>query len=126
MAAAPPAVARSASCQSEILRLMGGRLLLRILIAWGVNIVALLVIDWIFSGVEIGRWWSVILGAAVLGIDTCPMEGIQPPKYDEILGLTGTNFATVVACAAGYRLPDDKYATTKKVRFKHEDVIVRV
>ena len=47
---------------------MAGRLLLRILIAWGVNIVALLVIDWVFSGVEIGRWWSVILGAAVLGI----------------------------------------------------------
>ena len=64
--------------------------------------------------------------AAVLGIDTCPMEGIQPPKYDEILGLAGSNYATVVACAAGYRLPDDKYATTKKVRFKHEDVIVRM
>jgi putative membrane protein len=47
---------------------MAGPLLLRILIAWGVNIVALLVIDWLFDGVEIGRWGSVILGAAVLGI----------------------------------------------------------
>jgi nitroreductase len=64
--------------------------------------------------------------AAVLGIDTCPMEGIEPAKYDEILGLGASNYATSVACAAGYRLPDDKYATMKKVRFKPEDVIVRI
>lgn len=64
--------------------------------------------------------------AAVVGIDTCPMEGIEPEKYDEILGLKGSNYATVVACAAGYRLPEDKYASTKKVRFKPEDVIVRI
>ena len=65
-------------------------------------------------------------GAALLGVDTCPMEGIEPAKYDEILGLGGTGYATVVACAAGYRLPDDKYATTPKVRFKVEDVVQRV
>ncbi len=64
--------------------------------------------------------------AAVLAIDTCPMEGIEPKKYDELLGLTGTKFATVVGCAAGFRLPDDKYASMKKVRFKPEDVIVRI
>lgn len=64
--------------------------------------------------------------AAVLGVDTCPMEGIEPAKYDEILGLAGTEFATVVACAAGYRVADDKYATAKKVRFKTEDVVVRI
>ncbi len=64
--------------------------------------------------------------AAVLGIDTCPMEGIEPAKYDEILGLAGSDYGTVVACAAGYRLSDDKYASAKKVRFKPEDVIVRI
>lgn len=64
--------------------------------------------------------------AALLGVDTCPMEGIEPEKYDEILGLSGTSYATAVACAAGYRLPDDKYATAKKVRFRVEDVVVRV
>jgi nitroreductase len=64
--------------------------------------------------------------AAVLGVDTCPMEGIEPSKYDEILGLAGTEFGTVVACAAGYRVADDKYATAKKVRFKTEDVVVRI
>jgi putative membrane protein len=55
---------------------MAGRLLLRILIAWGVNIVALLVIDWLFDGVEIERWGSVILGAAVLGIANAILKPI--------------------------------------------------
>jgi nitroreductase len=63
--------------------------------------------------------------AAVVGVDTCPMEGIDPEKFDSILALQGTGFATVVACAAGYRAADDKYATIKKVRFKPDDVIVR-
>lgn len=67
-----------------------------------------------------------MVSAAVMGVDTCPMEGIEPEKYDEILGLAGSNYSTVVACAAGYRALDDKYANTKKVRFKPEDVIVRV
>ena len=42
--------------------------LVGLLIGWGVNIVALLVVDWLFGSVEIGRWGSVLLGAAVLGL----------------------------------------------------------
>lgn len=61
--------------------------------------------------------------AALLGVDTCPMEGIVPPEYDRVLGLAGTEYATVVACAAGYRAADDKYATAKKVRFPGHEVI---
>lgn len=69
---------------------------------------------------------SFMTAAAVIGIDTCPMEGIVPAKYDEVLGLTGTGYATILACPAGYRAHDDKYAATPKVRFKHEDVIKRI
>jgi nitroreductase len=69
---------------------------------------------------------SFLTAAAMLGVDTCPMEGIEPDKFDEILALAGTNYTTIVACAAGYRAADDKYATTKKVRFKPDDVIVRI
>lgn len=64
--------------------------------------------------------------AAVMGIDTCPMEGFEPPKFDQILGLTGTELTSVVACAAGYRFVDERYASLKKVRFKTEDVVVRI
>ncbi len=38
------------------------------LVGWGVNVVALLVIDALFDGVEIGRWGSILLGGAVLGL----------------------------------------------------------
>ncbi len=64
--------------------------------------------------------------AALLGVDACPMEGIEPPKYDEILGLAAQGYTTLCACAAGYRAADDKYATMKKVRFKSADVIQHV
>jgi nitroreductase len=64
--------------------------------------------------------------AALLGIDTCPMEGIDPAKYDEILGLTGTGYTTLCACPAGYRAADDKYATAPKVRFPLSEVIAHL
>ncbi|HKB89053.1 MAG TPA: NAD(P)H-dependent oxidoreductase [Opitutaceae bacterium] len=66
---------------------------------------------------------NFMTSAAVLGIDTCPMEGIDAAKYDEVLGLPAKGFSTVVACAAGHRAADDKYATHKKVRFSASEVI---
>jgi putative membrane protein len=47
---------------------MGQGLLIRALVGWGVNIVALIVVDWLFDSVNIGRWGSLLLGAAVLGL----------------------------------------------------------
>jgi nitroreductase len=61
--------------------------------------------------------------AAVLKIDTCPMEGISPPHYDEILGLKNTGYQTAVACAVGYRSAEDKYALAKKVRFDRDKLV---
>jgi nitroreductase len=51
-------------------------------------------------------------------IDACPMEGIIPAKYDEILELNKKGLTATVACCVGYRHPDDKYQHVKKVR-KH-------
>ena len=56
-------------------------------------------------------------------MDACPFEGLEPDKYDEILGLAGTGFHTVCACPMGYRATDDKYASTPKVRFETADII---
>ncbi|HEX3149772.1 MAG TPA: NAD(P)H-dependent oxidoreductase [Gemmataceae bacterium] len=61
--------------------------------------------------------------AALIGVDTCPMEGIDPAKYDEVLGIGAQGYRTIVACPAGYRAADDKYAQSPKVRFKTEEVI---
>ncbi len=64
--------------------------------------------------------------AALLGIDTCPMEGIEPARYDEILGLPEQGYQTVVVAAAGYRAANDKYATLPKVRFASDEVVTHV
>ncbi|MGO8764298.1 MAG: NAD(P)H-dependent oxidoreductase [Limisphaerales bacterium] len=64
--------------------------------------------------------------AAVLGIDACPMEGINPPEYDRILNLANTGYATVVACALGYRAANDKYASAPKVRFRADDLVQNI
>jgi nitroreductase len=61
--------------------------------------------------------------AALLEIDTVPMEGIDPKAYDSILGLSDSDYGTVAAVALGYRDPNDKYAEVKKVRFSKEQMI---
>lgn len=66
---------------------------------------------------------QLMTAAAVLGIDTCPMEGISTVAYDRILGIENSGYATAVACAIGYRAADDKYAATPKARFAKERVI---
>jgi putative membrane protein len=48
----------------------------RALVAWGVNIVILLVIDWLFGSVEIGRWGSVLIGAAVFGLANAVLKPV--------------------------------------------------
>ena len=66
---------------------------------------------------------NFMTSAALLGIDTCPIEGLEPAKYDEILGLSARGLATAAACPAGYRAADDKYATLPKVRFETKDLV---
>ena len=61
--------------------------------------------------------------AATLEIDTLPMEGFVPPKYDEVLGLADKGYKSVVVCCAGYRADDDKYAGSPKVRFATEKIV---
>ncbi len=81
---------------------------------------------------EIERWSSnqlyIALGnlmtsAALLGIDTCPIEGFSPADYDRILGLEGGAFRSRVVCACGYRSDNDKYASLPKVRYPASELI---
>jgi nitroreductase len=69
---------------------------------------------------------NFLTSAAVLGIDACPLEGIDPAKYDELLGLPARGLLTVVAAAAGYRLPADKYASARKVRYAKNELVLEL
>ncbi|MBL0313093.1 MAG: NAD(P)H-dependent oxidoreductase [Holophagaceae bacterium] len=66
---------------------------------------------------------NFMTSAALLGVDACPLEGLEPAAYDAILGLEAEGYATVCACAAGYRSEDDKYAKLPKVRFPESELV---
>jgi nitroreductase len=66
---------------------------------------------------------NLMTAAAVLKIDACPMEGLVPAEYDQILGLEKSGYCTVMACALGYRSPNDKYATLAKVRYEATELV---
>ncbi len=50
--------------------------LVRLLILWGINVLALIVVDWLFDGVEIGRWGSLLLGALMLMVGNAILKPI--------------------------------------------------
>jgi hypothetical protein len=54
------------------------------------------------------------------------MEGLDPAEYDRVLGLNGSGYATVVACALGYRATTDKYASLPKVRYEAKELVQQV
>jgi nitroreductase len=69
---------------------------------------------------------NFMTSCALVGVDTCPIEGFVPPEYDKVLKLEGTGYKSVVCCAAGYRNADDKYALAKKVRFEARELIINL
>ncbi len=78
--------------------------------------------DWSTRQVYIALGF-LMLSAAMLDIDTCPMEGFIPSEYDRILGLPEKGYSAVVVCPLGYRSAEDKSADRPKVRFPTEDVV---
>ncbi len=43
-------------------------LAVRLLVAWGANVLALIVADWVFGGLAIERWGPLLLAGAVFGL----------------------------------------------------------
>jgi nitroreductase len=66
---------------------------------------------------------QLLTSAAMLGVDACPMEGIDMAAYDRILGLGESPFQTLCACTLGYRAANDKYATAPKVRYAKSEIV---
>lgn len=62
--------------------------------------------------------------AAENGIDTSPMEGFDPKKFDEILELDKEGVRSCAMFAVGFRSPDDAYQHAAKVRFDQQEVFI--
>lgn len=61
---------------------------------------------------------------ALMKIDSCPMEGIDPSAYDQVLGLEEQGLKTVVAMPIGVRDQEDPVALLPKVRKDISEIIV--
>ncbi len=68
---------------------------------------------------------NLITAAAELHIDSCPMEGFEPEKYDEILGLKNTDYTASVVVTLGYRSDEDPTKDGPKVR-KSVDQLIEI
>lgn len=73
--------------------------------------------------IALGNFMTV---AALMGIDTCPMEGFLPTAFDEALDLDARDLTTAVLCPTGYRRTDDRYAAMAKVRYPRAELIERL
>ncbi len=76
-----------------------------------------------------GRQAYIALGmmletAALIGVDTCPMEGFDGTKVDELLGLQAENLVSLGYLAVGYRGEGDMYADFAKVRLPMETFVI--
>jgi nitroreductase/dihydropteridine reductase len=69
---------------------------------------------------------NLLLGAAVLGIDALPMEGIDLKAMDEEFGLREKGFTTVAVVALGYHADTDFNAKTPKSRLPEAEIITEV
>ncbi len=69
---------------------------------------------------------SLLLGAAALGIDACPMEGIDTAALDAALDLEAQGLRSVVMVALGYRSAQDFNGSLPKSRLPMASVVTEI
>jgi len=62
---------------------------------------------------------NMMTGAAFIGIDSCPIEGFEKEKVEEILSLDTTKFQVAMVLPFGYRLNPQP----KQIRLSFEEVV---
>lgn len=67
---------------------------------------------------------TLVNSAALLKIDTTAMEGFEPAKVNELLGLTEKGLNAAVIAAVGYRHDEDAMQHLKKVRKPKEELFI--
>ncbi|MFM8259860.1 MAG: NAD(P)H-dependent oxidoreductase [Vulcanococcus sp.] len=114
-------VAATAACRGlEASALAGYRQMIQVDLIDGPR--SAVIEDWAARQVYIALG-NLLTSAALLGVDTCPIEGFSPADYDRILALEGGDYRSCVVCACGHRSADDKYANLAKVRYPATDLI---
>lgn len=65
---------------------------------------------------------NLLLGAAALGVDAVPIEGVDIDVLNEEFNLLKLGFSAVVVVALGYRAEDDFNAALPKSRFPEAEI----
>ena len=68
----------------------------------------------------------LVAAAADRGIDAGPMEGFDPAKFDEILGLKEKGLTATVIAAVGFRADDDPFSKLIKVRRPKTELFIHI
>jgi nitroreductase len=68
----------------------------------------------------------LIAAGASESIDIGPMEGFDPKKFDDILGLPAMNLTSKVIAAAGFRIADDPFSKLPKFRLSKEKLVKEI
>jgi len=69
---------------------------------------------------------NLLTVCALEDIDACPIEGFDPIKYDEFLGLKEKGLQSVLVLPVGHRAEDDLHASLKKVRRGTSQVVMHL
>lgn len=69
---------------------------------------------------------NLLTVCALEKIDSCPMEGFTPEKYDEILNLKAQNLKSVLVLPVGFRANDDYMKDQQKVRKQTQEIVLEI
>lgn len=69
---------------------------------------------------------NLLNAAAELNIDVTPIEGFEPEKYNEILGLDKLGLNASLVAPIGYRHEEDATQHFAKVRKSNEDLFITI
>lgn len=69
---------------------------------------------------------NLLTACGELKVDSCPIEGFEKEKYNNILGLKEMGLASSVVAAVGYRAEDEPNQHNTKVRKKPADIFVEI
>lgn len=67
---------------------------------------------------------TLLSAAAEFQIDVCPMEGFEPARVNQILGLDAQHLSAVLMAPIGFRSAEDPTQNNQKVRRSHENLFV--
>ena len=69
---------------------------------------------------------NLLTVCALEEIDSCPMEGFNPEKYDEILDLKPHNLKSVLVLPVGFRATDDYMKDLTKIRKDVTETVIEI